>query len=233
MDDPSVVEALPSLLGITLRRSMVLGRIYLAVGTGYPLIIGLIAASSPSTGLVFPIILPVFGVVGSLGASLVFANDRLKGVFEYLLAYGITARRLFVNALAAALLLATVVVTLSTATWLTAAAVRGYPIAPATLLTLVLYGIPMTYATAAFATAVGMYWTSLTAPREGINNPLGLMPVVGIVPALLTLMAIAIAGPSYFFLVDSIALLLVTAVVGLLLRAMERRMPRERLLSVA
>jgi len=233
------LQGVPSLFGNTIRRSFVLGRIYLVFGIGYALLVAILTSFDSPTAFVsaLSLFLPVFAVIGSMGGLAVFTGDRLRGVFEYLIAYGVSPRRLFVNVLAAGLVLVTLVLGSSLAFGLGLYLARGHTISFDLAAFLGLYAIPMSYASAAFAGTVGMFWTTLSSPRQGLNGPLGLMPIVGIAPAFLTLIGAAVVaaeyGASYLLVVTSLAVVILTAVVLLLLSQISRLLPLERLLSPA
>jgi hypothetical protein len=232
MSTPSAAESPPSLVAITVRRSFMVGRIYTVVGLGYSvvfeLILGFTSASSFSTAV--PLLLPVFAVVGSMGGLAVFTNDRVKGVYEYLLAYGVSSRRLFANVLGACLVLTTISLGVALGIGLGVFVARGYTVSVVFAGYLLLYTLPMSYASVAFAATVGMFWTSLSSPRAGMTSTIGLMPVIGIAPSLLTLVAVGVA-PGWAVEVLLAAVGLVAAMVLLLLSLMDRLMPTERLLS--
>ncbi|HKS59331.1 MAG TPA: hypothetical protein VJS68_00965 [Thermoplasmata archaeon] len=223
----------PSLLGITVRRSVTLGRIYLGFGGGYLVLLGVITANvSPAAfQLLLPLLLPTFAVLGSIGGLMVFTNDRVKGVYEYLISYGVSPRRLFSNVLASTLILASIVIGVSLPVGLGVYVVRGNPVSLNLLESLGAYSLPMSYASTAFAATVGMFWTSLSSPRQGMNSPVGLVPLIGVAPGILTLVAVeAVRGVSTLD-IAGIAVALVVGFVLLLLLFMERLMPLERLLS--
>ena len=102
-----------------------------------------------------------------------------------------------------------------------------------------IYAIPMTFACAAFASTVGIYWTALSSLRQGINSPVGLIPFIGILPALVTLFvitAIGLSGPvstTNLLLTLGSAMGLVAVFVIVLLVSMGRLLRRERFLSPA
>jgi hypothetical protein len=233
MTAPSTVEEPPSLLGSMIRRSIVVGRIYLVVAIIYLgfLGVGLSFADTSSFVSAVPLFLPIFAVVGSMGALTVFSTDRVKGVFEYLIAYGVSPRRLFVNVILASLALATIVLGVAVSIAMGAYFARGHPFSTTLVAALGVYSLPMSYACVAFAATVGVFWTSLSTPRAGMNNPVGLIPIVGIAPSLLTLLAIAAAGNGHFFAVAIGAVVLVAVVVLVLLSLTGRLLHRERLLS--
>jgi hypothetical protein len=236
MRTPSPIKGPPSLLRTTFRRSLALGRIFIIVGIVYVLVLAVAlsftAASSFTSA--YPIFLPIFAVLGSMGGLMVFSNDRTKGVFEYLIAYGISPRRLFINVLLVSLLLETVVLGLVLGIGLGIFVASGHAISLALVMALAVYSVPMSYASAAFAATVGMFWTSLSSPRSGLNSPIGLVPFVGIAPSILTLALVsflAIEGFTDIYLVIGVAVGAVVALVLLLLSLLDRLMPRERLLS--
>ena len=241
MDPPSRSEGPLSLLGITVRRSFATGRFYLVYGTVMSLIfvVAMGLAGGSSFNSVVPLLLPIFGVVGSMGALTVFTNDRLKGVLEYLMAYGISPRRLFLDVLLASLVLLTTVLGIAVGVGVGIVVARKHVPSLDFALLLTLYTLPMSYASVAFAGTIGMFWTALSSPRAGINSPIGLAPFVGLLPSLVTLMAVIAlsatgrASGGNFFVVAGTAVALVVAVVLLLLSMIGRLLRLERLLSPA
>lgn len=231
-----------SFLGLTVRRSFVQGRLYLIYGMGMSALVGLALGAVGGAAFTdaYPLILPIFTVVGAMGALMVFSSDRLKGVVEYLMAYGVSPRRQFLNVLLASLVLVTVVLAVALGVSLTVHLARGGSVPGSMLELLAVYAIPMSYASAAFATTIGMFWTALSSPRFGISSPAGLAPFFGILPPVATLGSIAYIGvmagsvaDSTFVTVTGVAMALVAATVGVLVRMTGRLLRRERLLSPA
>lgn len=228
-----------SLLGITVRRSFATGRFYLVYATAMSLLFVIVMAfaGGSSFNSVVPLILPIFGVVGSMGGLTVFTNDRLKGVLEYLMAYGISPRRLFVDVLLASLVLLTTVLGIALGIGIGVLEVRRHALGVDFALPLALYALPMSYASVAFAVTIGMFWTSLSSPRTAINSPIGLAPLIGILPSMATvggIVALSVTGNMStlsFVIVAGGAVVLIALVVVLLLSMMERLLLRERLLS--
>lgn len=228
-----------SLVGITVRRSFATGRFYLvyAIVMSLIFVIAMGFAGGASFDTVVPLLLPVFAVVGSMGGLTVFTNDRLKGVLEYLMAYGISPRRLFVNILLASMVLLTTVLGFALGVGLGLLVARKHAVAFDFALLLIVYALPMSYASVAFAATVGMFWTSLSSPRTAINSPIGLAPLVGILPSMATLFAVVAlsatghASGLYINLVFGGAVGLIAVVVILLLSMIGRLLRRERLLS--
>ncbi|HET7404615.1 MAG TPA: hypothetical protein VFJ63_00690 [Candidatus Bathyarchaeia archaeon] len=239
----SVVSDEPlSLLQITIRRSITTGRAALIYGSGVSVFLGIVLSLSSPTGFSagFPIFLPIFATVGSMGGLTVFTGDRLKGVLEYLMAYGVSPRRLFLNILLASLVLVTIVLGIALSVGLGIFLLRGNSFSDTLAFLLLLYALPMSYASAAFASTIGMYWTALSSPRQGLNSPLGVIPFIGILPSIATLggvIALGIFGNdsagSSFVKATSISLTLVTVFVVVLLGRIGRLLRRERLLSPA
>ncbi len=226
----------PTLLGITVRRSLVLGRMFLLAGLIYAVVFSLVLGLTAGPGFdeAFPLLLPVFAVIASMGALMVFSSDRIKGVLEYLLAYGFSSRRLFVNVLLAGFVLAVILVGVSTAVGLGVRFGSGQGVSAVFVELLLAYGLPMTFASVGFAVTVGMYWTSLSSPRSGINSPVGLAPIVGIAPPLITLVLVGFLAATTslpFELVAGPAVVVVALVVLALLAQVDRLLPLERLLS--
>jgi hypothetical protein len=225
----------PSLLGTTVRRSFTVGRLNLVIGTGVSLLYGTILSVVPgdSFSTIFPLLLPIMGTIGGIGAMLVFTNDRTKGVFEYLIAYGVPTRQIFLNVLGAALVLLSVV---DGTTLAVAVALRlgvGYGIPLMFVEWVLVYSLPMSYGAAALCTTAGMYWTALSSPRQGMNSPLGLLPLIGLAPGAITLVAVEAAGPALATYVALGAVTLVVVLALVLFGLESRLMPCERLLSPA
>lgn len=223
-----------SLVGIEVRRSFVMGRVYLIVGFAYTLVFETIfvLTGGPTFSTTVPLLLPIFAVVGGMGALSVFTSDRIKGVLEYLMAYGITPRRIFLDILGAGMVLVTLIlgVNLVYGVGLWVARTHALPV-PFLELALV-YTVPMSYVSVAFATTVGMYWTALSSPRAGMGGPIGLIPLIGILPSVLMLAALGVIPGSRLEVLGAGVLVFVLVVV-VLLRSMDRLLPRERLLSPA
>lgn len=230
-------EEPPSLLGVTVRRAFVLGKFYLAGSVLYA--VGLSVATSLSGPTAFAVadslFLPFFAAVGSVGGLVVFTGDRVKGVLEYLLAYGIRPRKLFENVVLASLLLSSLVIAVALAVGLGLFAARGHSLSSTDLAFLGLYAVPMSFASGAFTSMVGMYWTSLSSPRRGLSSPVGVMPFVGMIPSVLTLVGVVVVtllyGEGLILVVTSGGVILLAAIVLYLFRSVDRRMPLEHLLS--
>jgi len=235
-------EAPLSLLGITLRRASVTGRFYLVYGSAVSVVLGASLALTGGGGSfasAFPLFLPIFGVMGSMGGLVVYANDRTKGVLEYLLAYGLSPRQLFANVIVTALALASIVLTVGVGVGVGLYIAKGYPLTSELVLGLGIYGIPMTLVSAGFAATVGVYWTALSSPRQGLNSPIGLIPFIGILPSLATLAAVVefglARGNSGSGVIGILggAMVLIAAVVLVLLMRIGTLLRRERMLSPA
>jgi hypothetical protein len=229
-----------SLLGVTFRRAVTSGRFFLAYGTGISILMALsLGLSSTGFTVGFPILLPIFASVGSMGGLQVFSSDRQKGTLEYLLAYGVSPRRLFLNVLLTSLSLVSVILAVSVSIGVGVYVAGGNPLDATFVELLLIYGFPMSYAASAFASTVGMYWTSLSSPSAGLNSPIGFAPLLGILPpvgTLFGLVALGIAGytsPTTFLELAGVAIGILAGVVALLLGLIGRLLRRERLLSPA
>jgi hypothetical protein len=137
------------------------------------------------------------------------------------------------NALVASLVLVSVVLGATLAAGLGVYWASGHAISVNIAEALGLYSVPMSYACVAFAGTVGMFWTSLSTPREGMNSPIGLVPIICIAPAIAVLVIVVATGPSTFLLIGGTAVVLVAVTVVALVTLMGRLMHRERLLSPA
>lgn len=231
----------PSLLGSTIHRAAASGRFYLIYGVLAGGVFGAAVAFSGGSSFTssFPLFISIFAVVGSLGGLTVFSTDRLKGVLEYLMAYGVSPRRVFANVLVTALVLTTIVLAADLAIGVGLYVARGNAVSSGLVMSLTLYTIPMSYASAAFCATIGMFWTSLSSPRTGMNSPIGLAPFIGILPSLATVAVVGVlaatvgASTSTLDEVALVAIGIVVLVVVVLLSMIGRLLARERLLSPA
>ncbi|HEV8050201.1 MAG TPA: hypothetical protein VGP88_06365 [Thermoplasmata archaeon] len=227
--------AAPNVTVTTIRRTLRIGWTYLAIGAFVSLLLTGILLFGVHRGSAFvttyPLELPIFAVLGSTGGLMTFTSDRTKGVFEYLIAYGVRPRSLFVNGLLATITMASIVLGLALALGLGLAVATGITLTTDFLQTVALYTIPMSLAGALFTSTVGMIWTSISTPRTGMNSPVGLAPMVGIAPTVLVLVvAETLPSSEFYYFTAGAAAAIVLAVVGLL-AASARLMGRERFLS--
>jgi hypothetical protein len=236
MAGPSVTDAkarIPSLLGSSIRRTIVIGRMYLAIGTAVSLILALILILSHSRAFstTFPLEIPLFAVLGSVGGLMTFTSDRTKGVFEYLIAYGVRPRTLFLNGLIATAALTTFILGLALLVGIGAASAKGVALTYDLWKAIGLYTLPMSYAAALFTATVGMIWSSVSSPRTGINSPVGLAPMIGVAPTLLVLIGAETAPAADFYYITSGAAIAILVAVVALLSLSAQLMGRERFLS--
>jgi hypothetical protein len=236
-----------SLISTNFRRAFGFGKIYVGMGVVLPLLFiaelsvagGGAATSAGSgegqiVGEIFPLLLPVFMVLGTSGALMIFASDKEKGVYEYMLAYGVDVSTIFWSMIAAAVCLVTLILTVSLAL-----AVGVLAVTSAWVLSvgfgelIVFYSIPLSYAAAMFMSMGGMIWSQLTARRPGVNSPVGMAPLLGIAPVLVVLLLAV--GPGSGHVLDVVigaSVVMILAVVAMASVA-NSRMQRERFLSDA
>jgi hypothetical protein len=225
------------LAATTVRRTIVIGRIYLGLGTGLALFLSLILLLSSARhggtafNTVFPLELPLFAVLGSTGGLMTFTSDRTKGVFEYLIAYGVPPRRLFVNGLIATAAMSTIILGLSLAVGLGAALADRVTLTTDLIKSLAYYTVPMSFAGALFIVTIGMIWSSISSPRTGINSPVGIAPLLGVAPIVLVLIVAESAPSSEYYYITGGASVAIIAAVVVVLALSARLMGRERFLS--
>ncbi len=212
-----------------------MGKVNLVIATAVSLFWGslLSLASGTTFTTTVPLLIPLLGTIGAVGPMLVFTNDRTKGVFEYLIAYGVPAHRIFMNVLAAAIAMVSVVDAVTITGIVVVHLVVGYGLPLGFVVAVLAYSLPMSFGSAALLTSAGMYWTSLSSPRQGMNSPLGLLPILGVAPGGLTLILAEAAGPVYGYYVAAAGVVTIVAGALVLLALESRLMPRERLLSPA
>ena len=179
----------------------------------------------------FPLEIPLFTVLGSMGGLMTFTSDRTKGVFEYLMAYGVRPRNLLINGLLATAAMSGIILGVALSIGVGLAVYRGVPLTHGFWEALAYYTIPMGFAGALVTCTVGMIWASISTPRSGINSPVGLAPMIGIGPTILVFLAAETAPSSdYYYITVGASLTLILVAVALLALS-ARLMGRERFLS--
>jgi hypothetical protein len=257
LTEPRNLIGLGELSAVNFKRSVKYGRVYLILGIAVSLVIVLSTSVLPTTpqttqyiatqgkelGItsagalvivsLYPIISPLFSVIGSLGALMIFASDKAKGVYEYLISYGVNTSTIFWSTVLSGLGLVTIVlgVSLAVVTSVLAALNGSIPFQYVELV--LIYTIPLSYSVTMFTTIIGMIWSSLTTRRAGVNSPVGLAPIFGMIPILFVLV-LSESIPSRYLtpLVAGISLLLVL-LVAVLIAVSNRKLVRERFISNA
>jgi hypothetical protein len=231
-----------SLVRTNFRRAIGFGRIYLIIGIVLPLILnqsvlGVNTTNVPSGSLLlaelYPLALPLFAILGAVGGLMVFVSDKSKGVYEYLIAYGVNTYEIFWSTVIVTLGLVTVVLLGSLAATSLLLFATGGTLEPVAIELLLIYSVPLSYAAAAFMSMAGMVWSFLTTRVAGVNSPVGLAPILGIGPVLVVFLAAEFVGPTNFALLTTGAAAVLLAAVILMLVVAGKKMVRERLLSEA
>jgi hypothetical protein len=230
---PEPRAPLPSLVAVTIRRAVVAGRLYLALGTALALLLALVLLRSKNGvfAATFPLELPLFASLGAMGGLMLFVSDRGKGVLEYMIAYGIRPWALFANFLFAAVALATLVLGSALLVGIGAYLAAGNTLTWDLEQSLLLYSIPMTYAGVLFSSVAGMIWSTLSTPRAGLNSPAGVAPLLAVAPPVLVLVIAEAAPRAEYYDITASAAAAFLVVVVVLLVAAGRIMGRERFLS--
>jgi hypothetical protein len=227
--------ATPSITATTVRRTIVIGRLYLGIAVAVSLVLTVVLLTARKGGtafpVTFPLLIPLFAVLGSTGGLLTFTSDRTKGVFEYLIAYGIPPRSLFFNGLISTIAMSGIILGLSLTVGLGGAIARGVVLDQSFVEAIGYYTVPISFAGALFTSTVGMIWSTVSTPSSGINSPVGIAPIFGIAPVVLVLVVAESAPASEYYYVTGGAALAIIVVVVVLLAISARLMGRERFLS--
>lgn len=227
-----------SLSKLNFRRAIGVGKIYLVLSVVFLLLYAFVFShlpTSPQTSKispltdVYPLLAPLFVVIGSMGVLWVFVIDKDRGVYEYLLAYGLDVLELFWSNMVAAALAATIPTAVSVGALFVALALTHVPVGLGLVELLVFYTVPLSYASPLFMTMAGMVWSALTARRAGVNTPIGVAPLLGILPVLLTFFLSLVFRRQLLYVAATISFLVVASCVVLCVLA-DSLMARERLL---
>jgi len=231
--------SLGSLFYTNFRRALNFGRIYLIIGMFLPLLfavqISAVGGTAGSSILdqIYPLILPVFVVLGSLGALMIFSSDKEKGVYEYLIAYGVDPSTIFWSIIVATMGIVTLVLAVSLVVTIGALFMTGSALSMGFGELILFYTIPLSFAATMFMSMAGMIWSQLTTRVAGVNSPAGIAPLLGIAPVLAVFFAATQVGSGdLLYLVSGVSIAMILAVV-MMASVASRKMQRERFLSNA
>lgn len=235
---------LGALVSTNFRRALGFGKIYVGIGMVLPLLLiaelsvaGSAAtqagtAGGPLLSQIFPLLLPVFTVLGASGALMIFASDRDKGVYEYTLAYGVDVSTIFWSMIAATMGLVALVLVVSLAVSVGVLAfTNAGALTPVFGELVVFYTLPLSFAAAMFMTMAGMLWSQLTARRPGVNSPVGIAPLLGMAPVLAVLILAVGPGSGHILYVVGGASAAMILAVAAMASVAGSKMQRERFLS--
>ncbi len=241
-EEPTV--NLRSLFNTNFRRALNFGKIYVGMGMVLPLLFIAelsLAGSAPSTAStpagpivsqIYPLLMPVFVILGASGALMIFASDKDRGVYEYMLAYGVDVSTIFWSIIAATLGLVTLVLAVSLALTVVVLAFTNAGALSVVFGELVVfYTVPLSYAAAMFMTMSGMIWSQLTARRPGVNSPVGMAPLLGLAPVFAVLILAVGPGSGHILYVVGAASIAMVLAVAAMASVANSRMQRERFLS--
>jgi hypothetical protein len=226
------------------RRAANFGKVYLIMGIVLGIVMSALYLSVPTAlpsgttqvpemiSQIPALLLPIFAVIGSFGSLMIFVSDKDKGVYEYLIAYGVEPSRIFWSIALGAIGLVSVVLGISICANVAIALVRG-ALSLTYVEILIFYVIPISYAVTVFMNMAGMIWSSLAVRRSGINSPVGVISIIGVIPSMATLMLSFVVPPTYFIILVGAISLALFVVVGAMIRVANSKMVRERFLSTA
>ncbi|WP_449462319.1 hypothetical protein PQ610_06920 [Tardisphaera miroshnichenkoae] len=150
---------------------------------------GLHSVSALLLSSTYTTLIPLFCIVGSMGPMMIFTADRDKGVLEYLMSAGANPSTFFASTTVASLGLVTILLVPAVAASTAVVYLSNGGLPHLYLENLTYFSIPMAYATVALESVAGMTWSALTRRRPGMNSPIGIAPVIGLVPILIVIYA--------------------------------------------
>lgn len=232
-----------SLYSMIFRRSLSYGKVYLIMGLVISvLFIGETAltlnalknfaqgSGSEIAGEIYPLLLPLTTIIGATGALMVFSSDKAKGVYEYLIAYGVNPSTIFWSVVVASIGLVSIILIVSVPVAAIVFALLGLALPSSFNELLILYSIPLSFTATAFMTMAGMIWQSLSTRRAGLNSPVGAAPVLGIVPVMTVFLLSLLLHADLILLVGAVSLAVLVS-LGVMTGVANKKMQRERFLS--
>ncbi len=236
-----------SLMLINFKRALNYGKLYLILAIVISVLYGSVlttllngagTSSSAAAGIsssevsqIPVVILPVFAIIGSFGSLMVFVSDKDKGVYEYLIAYGVEPSNIFWSIVVASFGLISIILIISVSSSVVIQSLSHVSISPTYVELIFFYVIPISYTATAFGNMAGMIWSALTRRRVGINSPVGLAPFLGIVPILIVLLLTSFVGSGGFILLVGSVSGALTLLVIVMVGVANKKMSRERFLS--
>ena len=211
---------------IHLRRSLTSSRAYLVIGLALPLLmiaisvlagrssspalalqLGLPASVNASAALLYlllPTMIPLAAVIGSFSPLLLFVNDRSRGVYEYLLAFGKRPRDIFSGLVVSVVAICAILLAVPAALGAILVALEGPALLPAFALEVAVYSLPMGFLAPLLVTGIAALWISLTKRIQFVNSPIGIAPMFGMLPVIVVLIAAEFLGPANAFLLTAV-----------------------------
>ncbi len=225
------------LFKLNFKRTVSFSRIYIVIGMILPIFYSGVlffipdASLKSSIGSLYPLLMPLFIIIGSIGPLWIFTSDKRKGVYEYLIASGIEVSSVFWSVLMITAGIVTMLLAFVLISILIIFTLAGVQITVIMVETIIFFTIPISYSSSILTSTAGMIWASLSKSMTGVNSPVGLAPLLGIIPILIAFLIPAIIGPKLSLYAGGIVSLavLVTAIVVLMIANM--KMDRERFLS--
>jgi len=240
------VNHLKSLIQTNFKRAIRFGAIYLILGVvlslvmsvSFNLLSSVDTEIQPVMSQFALLMLPLYTVLGSLGGLMVFVSDRTKGVYEYLIAYGVSVYEIFWSVLIASFGLVTLVLGIALAGEIILSLLLIGSIQFALIELLLIYAIPLSYASVAFMCMAGMIWSSLTVRIPGVNSPTGISTILGIGPSMVIVILStffissnnSLSSNSFLLIASGVTLITVMLAFAMMIVA-NKKMNRERLLS--
>lgn len=252
-------ESSQSLAYVNFKRAMNYGKVYLILGVAVSLgtlilltvvpggttpqtsayvlqveqTLGIHNASVILVALTYPDLVPMSAIISSMGALMIFSSDKTKGVYEYLIAYGVNPSSIFWSILATTIGIVSIVLVVSVSSAVALLAALNGSVPHIFVQLTYSYIIPLSYAGAIFGCVAGMIWSSLSTRRAGINSPVGIAPLLGMLPVLAVLFVSETMSPSDLLILAGAVSACVVGGAALMIWVANNKMVRERFLSNA
>lgn len=200
-----------SFILLHLRRSVATSKAYLIFGLALPLLMtvlffvignrehasalaaayGLPPSTSGGGILVYtfiPSVIPLAAVIGSFSPLLVFVNDRSRGVYEYLLAFGRKPAEIFIGLVISVIVLSVALIAVPVAVAGSLIYISSGALLGRLMTEILVYSLPVGFVAPLFISAISVMWVSLTKRMQFVNSPIGIAPLFGLLPVVAVLL---------------------------------------------
>lgn len=151
--------------------------------------VGLKDASLYLAVILFPFIMPVFAITGSVMAPALYSEDKSNGFYEFIMSSTrIGTRDIFWSIILTGLAVSLIVLSVIVAVTLTLIQVVNGSVPFFFVRELATYSVPIAIAASLIVSSVSFVSEALTKKISFVNSPAGMAPIIGVIVAVLPLL---------------------------------------------